>query len=123
MRYKREETFRYEFGRPIVGVFKIMNVNGENLISSPGNTKIHDISPGGLRISTELDLPIDKNKITVEVEFDLISSNKVSGEIVWKKKSYNGEFFYGIELLITRDDKDHLINELKSFVQKERLGN
>ncbi|MGO4888395.1 PilZ domain-containing protein [Anaerobacillus sp. MEB173] len=121
MRYKRAETFRYEFGRPLECEFKIIKINGGDKASNPGKAKLHDISPSGLKISTNLNLLCHKNEVELEVQFTLFSCFVVRGKIVWQKLDRYGEYFYGVNLFIDDKGKDELINDLKNYIQKERV--
>ncbi len=120
MRYKREETFRYEFKKPIECAFNIFKANGTKMYMNPGKARIYDISHGGLKISTGLNLRSNENKIEVEISFSLISSHKVAGEIVWQNSDKDGEYFYGIDLDLKTVNSLELIEELKHYSQKER---
>ena len=120
MRYNREETFRYEFGRPLDCEFKIINFNGKEMNTHSGKSKIHDLSPGGLKVSTKLDIPVEGNRIVIQVRFSIISNITLEGKIVWKKHNYNDDYFYGIDLFVDTEVKDKLVDELKNFVKKEK---
>ncbi|WP_226035134.1 PilZ domain-containing protein [Aquibacillus saliphilus] len=118
MRYKRQESLRFEFGTPVECEFKITRVNDKQYNSKQGKALIHDISPGGLKISTEFDLHSSENKIEVEISFLLVSNKSIVGEIVWKKKKLN--YFYGIDLLIDEESSQELIKELKTYSLREK---
>ncbi|WP_456272621.1 PilZ domain-containing protein [Bacillus sp. AK031] len=117
MRYKRNETFRYEFGKPLSGHFKILRINGQDVESKLGKADIFDLSPEGLKVETDLDLHKD-NEVDIEVTFTIITEQKLTGEVVWQKRNYSGKYQYGIHLYNDAENKDKLINELKEYSKK-----
>ncbi|MED4016614.1 hypothetical protein [Sutcliffiella cohnii] len=57
MKFKRNEVFRYEFGVPLPLSFIIQKINGTEVRSSSGHAQLLDISPGGMKIESDLVLP------------------------------------------------------------------
>ncbi len=68
MKIKRNEPFRYTLKTPIIGEFYLLK---DEQRTPKGLMKIHNISPNGLAISTELKLPLHKS-MKIVVEFSLI---------------------------------------------------
>ncbi|WP_058308973.1 PilZ domain-containing protein [Gracilibacillus massiliensis] len=120
MRYKREEGFRYVFKKPLVGTLQIIKVNEKEVESNPGEAFFYDLSPGGAKIATEFDLHYKKNEIIIQLTFELESEHVVNGNIVWQDEDYHDGYYYGIELLIEEEKSTEIIDELKSFIQKEK---
>ncbi|MRH45018.1 PilZ domain-containing protein [Aquibacillus halophilus] len=118
MRYKRQESLRFQFGNPLEAQFKITKINDKKIDSKPGKALIHDMSRGGLNISTNFNLYCEENKIEVEISFVLVSNKSFPGEIIWKKKKK--DYFYGVKLLIDDAMSNELINELKIYSQNEK---
>ena len=113
MKFKRNEAFRYEFGVPLPATFHISKINNKPIESSSGDAKIHDISPGGMKIEASLNLPANQQvELTMQVNIEEVQLTLV-GEIVWQKKQSN-KFYYGIEL-ITEDYEDAIIDALKKY--------
>ena len=112
-RFKREDSFRYEFIQPLDTSFYISRMRGKKSQSSRGKGVILNISTGGLRLDTFLDLPLNRE---IELTFELDIANKIIqpiGYIVWKDKSDNS-FKYGISF-ISDDHEQAIINALKIF--------
>ncbi|MBU9722389.1 MULTISPECIES: PilZ domain-containing protein [Bacillaceae] len=122
MRYKREETFRYEFGQPLDCVYRILRVNGVSEETKHGNGKLFDISPTGIKLQSPLDLQSSKNEVDVELCFTLVAEHTVTGKIVWQKLANVGQYFYGIDLEIPTEVKEHIIHDLKEFIQVNKKG-
>ena len=63
MRYNRQEPLRYTFAKPLKGDFTIIihdphNQTGQK--TGSGKLEVIDLSPGGMRFSTDLDLPLNE---------------------------------------------------------------
>ncbi|WP_019392861.1 PilZ domain-containing protein [Priestia filamentosa] len=81
MQYRRNEGFRFQFKKPVKGLFSIIRRNGKQVQSRSGSVTVIDISPNGLLLHSPLELPIETNqKIEINVSFTINST----------KLSYNG---------------------------------
>ena len=113
MKFKRNEAFRYDFGVPLPATFHISKINNKQIDSSNGEAKIHDISPGGLKMEASLNLPAKQQvELTINVHVEDVELTLV-GVIMWQKHQFN-KYFYGIEL-ITEDYEDSIIDALKKY--------
>jgi len=113
-RFKRKEAFRYEFITPLDTSFYISRFRGKDRQSSRGKGVILNISPSGLRLDTNLDIP---NHDEIELTFELEIANHIIhpvGSIAWKNKS-DRCFIYGIQF-ISNDYEQDIIKALKSFL-------
>ncbi|CQR47220.1 PilZ domain protein [Paraliobacillus sp. PM-2] len=123
MRYRRQESLRYQFPKPINGTFVILidNIEQDKLHrSDAGNLQIIDLSPGGMKIGTDLDLPLDKKNYLLEISFMLGQEKvKMTGTIVWKKKRISG-YYYGIEGLESEEKEQEIIDILKKLHLNEK---
>ncbi|WP_084040731.1 PilZ domain-containing protein [Gracilibacillus boraciitolerans] len=81
---------------------------------------MYDLSPGGLKIETEFDLQFQKNQIDIQISFELATSHELNGTIVWQDKNYLSGYYYGVDLIITEEKSNQIIDELKSFIQQEK---
>lgn len=115
MRFKRQEPFRYQFGQPLPCTFRITRIGEREVETDKGAAEIHDISPRGIRMETNLNLPIDsaKGELEVELQFKIVDQPiVVRGIVIWKK-AYANEFQYGLSLEISKQDEMRLIGEIK----------
>ncbi|MCG7344388.1 PilZ domain-containing protein [Sporosarcina sp. ACRSL] len=112
MLYKRHEYFRHSFGIPPKATFRI--VVGEDMNeSNPGDCLLLDISPGGTKIATDFNLPIEKGPVFMRLHFTLFETPiDIEGKIVWKKQSTGG-FQYGIDFVENPSISNLIIDELK----------
>ncbi|SOC05979.1 PilZ domain-containing protein [Ureibacillus xyleni] len=125
MKYRREEAFRFAFGEPVDALFHIIKLDDKPVTSSPGKAKILDVSPEGLRISSELNIPdITSKTITLTIAFTINDTSfNLDGIIVWKKMIGNITS-YGIKLdLKEQHVKVKLIEELKVYSKKHINNN
>lgn len=78
---------------------------------------IRDMSAGGLRFSSHLDLPIDK-KILYLFETTLLDQTlKIDGELL--RKEENKTFFeYGVRFIIDKQEQDSLLVLLNTLTVK-----
>lgn len=112
-RFKREEPFRYEFIQPQDTSFYISRFRGKTSQSSRGKGVVRNISPGGLRLETDFNLPKgDEIEITIELD---IANHIIEpvGFIVWKDQSHD-RFLYGIRFT-SNDFAQDIIRALKDF--------
>ncbi|WP_223701393.1 PilZ domain-containing protein [Sutcliffiella deserti] len=119
MKYKRNEPFRYEFGIPVKGVFFISRMNGKTIASSEGEAQVLDISPSGLRMQCDLNIPSNQ---LVEISMKIIIGSReipLIGNIMWQKKVYPS-YHYGVAL-ISDAFEEQIIFALKEFQKNHRL--
>lgn len=121
MLYRRDEAFRFTFGTPIEGTFKILSSDGIKGISKEGRAFILDLSPNGIKFSSPLDLPIKENQFLVEVSFTL---NKKTISMLtkpkWKKRISPTSFAYGVVGLDNEETKKEVIEELKEYTRRTK---
>lgn len=117
MKYKRGESFRFQFNEGLECLIKIISIDGSPIDSKLAEGLILDISPTGLKLSSSLDFPTNK-PVVFFVEFALNDQQiKVSADLVWKKNVGNG-YHYGLKQHGTKEDTRLLIDELKKYVKK-----
>lgn len=117
MRYRRHETLRYTFKEPIEAKYRIEKVGGRSIQSSFGEAHIIDISPGGMKLSTSMNISLDK-KVQFFVQTTLAGLHlEMTADGIWCKK-VNGEYHYGLDFL--EDYDEDVVAALKIF-QKTSL--
>lgn len=107
MLFKRNEYFRYTFGKPLEGEFRIVIVDGEERESHPGDCQLIDISPGGAKLFAKFDIPLERGSVRLRVKFILLEDAiDVPGVIVWRK-AYSSGYMYGFDF-----DEDATLEQL-----------
>ncbi|OQM45887.1 hypothetical protein B6A27_09560 [Anoxybacillus sp. UARK-01] len=116
MRFKRNEAFRYQFGQPLLGTFRIAYIDGKEMDSEKGAVEIYDISPKGMKIRTVFDIPPRPRDVCIQVTFILNDVEfNLLGIIVWQKRDFRG-YFYGLQLHLSHEQEEIMIRELKRYV-------
>lgn len=118
-RFKREEPLRYEFAKPIDTTFVISQLRGEPYQSKPAKGVLVNISPGGLRLLTELDLPKGPDVMltfTIHLAgYDIVPE----GEVVWKEKRGNN-LMYGVNFNYNPEIEKTIYQALKAYAVQAR---
>ncbi|MEK4130830.1 EAL domain-containing protein [Solibacillus sp. FSL W8-0474] len=115
---ERRRFFRFEFSVPLLGQMTIGEVNGNKV--QLGNTPIiiDNISLGGLKIHSNLKLPINTN-MKFHIRFTLLYEEfELSGDLKWVNEEDNGLFSYGVATTLNRLAEDRLasvINKLSTL--------
>lgn len=113
MLYKRTEYFRYTFGEPVEAEFRILLAAGEGQQSKLGECKLVDLSPGGAKLFSAFNIPVDGDDVRLYLKFIIHDFPiGVYGVILWKKPFGNG-FMYGFEFDEDTEVGQLIIGELK----------
>ena len=113
MLFKRNEYFRYTFGKPLEGEFRIVIVDGEERESHPGDCQLIDISPGGAKLFAKFDIPLERGSVRLRVKFTLLEDTiEVPGVIVWRK-AYSSGYMYGFDFDEDATLEQLIVEELK----------
>ena len=118
MRFKREESFRFQFQKPLQGSIKVIKENGAAVDKESSPIDIMDISPNGIKYNSPLNLPILEKKYLLEITFELEHRFlHILGEPVWKK--INGsQFTYGFSGIENKSTKHEIIEALKDYSKR-----
>ncbi|WP_318615774.1 PilZ domain-containing protein [Sporosarcina sp. YIM B06819] len=120
MLYKRNEYFRYTFGNPLEGEFRIVIDDDQGEESSPGDCQLIDISPGGAKIFAKFNIPVEHRSVRLHVKFTLFEEViEVLGVIVWRKP-YTGGYMYGFDFDEDATLEQIIVKELKLRRRSEK---
>ncbi|ELK48880.1 PilZ domain-containing protein [Halobacillus sp. ACCC02827] len=112
MRYRRQDPLRYIFPNPIGARFKIIQVGDRPVDSSFGKAVIHDLSTGGLKMATDIKIPLHKEiDVFLQLEFEGTSLS-FTADVVWMKP-YMKEYLYGLDF--KGDQKSEIVQALKKW--------
>lgn len=113
--YKRQEGFRLSFKESLPCTFTILKIQGRDVESKKGSIHIINISLKGAKIISPLDLPIPNTHILLD--FVIMEERiSLSGELIWKKNSYNG-YMYGVTFDSKTYSVEQLLTGLKNYVK------
>jgi hypothetical protein len=122
MRYKREETFRYEFNPPRSCSFTIVEVDNLPVSTGSADGEIIDISPKGLKLRTKLSIPLGKQEVKIKLRFKLNVEVIIAvGVLIWRNESNLQDFRYGLKFVNISVLPEVIMEELKIFV-KQRMN-
>ncbi len=114
---RRNETFRYEFGEPLAGKFRLTEIDGNKLESRMGEMEVQDISLQGMKVTMPLDLPVREKAINGLFYVTIASADyTIPGKFIWRKPKVN-EYQYGIHLQCDNAMKNALLSGLKSHAK------
>ncbi|NEU29789.1 PilZ domain-containing protein [bacterium LRH843] len=116
-RYRRQEGFRLSFKQPIPATFTIIKMQEKTLESNKGSFHIIDMSLKGAKVISNLELPTPNTHIQMECMI-LKENLNITGELVWKKKTYEG-FVYGVAFQFESYSERDLLRKLKKYVGKD----
>lgn len=119
MIYKRSEAFRYEFKEPIESEMCLVKMEDKEIDTNTGIIMIHDISPEGMKISSQLDIPLEP-KFTLKITVNIIENLTILAKIAWKQQTPTG-YIYGLQLLDNEDEKKAIIENLKIYVKEKQM--
>lgn len=119
MIFRRQESFRYTFNKPIDCTFKIVKIDDSEVNSEFGNGQIIDISPNGLKMISSLNLSPTLRKVEIQVHFSIDETNFITpGLIQWQKKEWSlNAYSYGIQLVCSEEIAATIINGLKKHAE------
>ncbi len=130
MRYNRHDYFRYIFDPYIPATFRIRMNSDDQHLSNSGQCEIVDISTGGVKFVTHLDLPVRSKILALQLEFVVFKHPfEIFGNVAWKKQTEFG-FEYGFEFgedqkvdaLITEELKHHARRMKEPVVESEEVS-
>lgn len=120
MHYKRDEAFRYYFDEPIPAEFSIYLKHSDRPGTGTGDSKLLDISPGGTRMETSFDIPVNRDEVALKLRFRLYQQLiETDGVIVWKE-AVGARWMYGIDFDENESVAETIVNDLKLRRQAER---
>ena len=120
MKYKRDESYRFTFSQPIPCSFTIVGIGDQTIESKTAKGEIVDLSPGGCRLQSLLDIHLEK-EVRVRVSFQLdegFSEIVADGTLQWKKQKGLSHYQYGVEFPRDAGLKTNITDELKKYVKK-----
>lgn len=120
---ENREYFRFEFTNDVQGKMTVIAVNHNHVDLGTADILIKDISLGGLKIQSNLSLPVIPN-FCFRFMFTLMNEHfDVEGKIRWKEKGKANTYLYGFQFLLDKKDENRLaliINKM-STLKKQQL--
>lgn len=115
MEYRRKEAFRHVLIREVPVTYNCQR----DRLERHQQGKIVDISPSGIKLFTEENLPCEKEAIELDLSFKLYSKPiHVRGDVRWKR-AFGVGYQYGVDLNTVDEHQELIISELKLRRRKE----
>ncbi|MBH0228760.1 EAL domain-containing protein [Halobacillus yeomjeoni] len=116
----RRQFYRMEFPYPLLGAFSIVEFYNERVVIGKSKVLIENISIGGLKFITKLQLPVNP-EIRLRFNFKLFGKDySLDGKIVWKDEVKPEIFQYGVQFYIDEPMRDELADTMnKLYVYKK----
>lgn len=116
----RREYFRIEFHRLLEADMTIVQIRGREITVDSTKVLIKDISAGGLRFITDIDM-LDQKDIILLFKIQLIENEiKLQGHFMWMEDMDNDLYQYGVEFKIDEMGRTYLIKILNQIQVKMR---
>lgn len=107
---ERRKYFRLQFPTYAIGEMSIIEVNKSKVKLGKANILIENISLGGLKILSSLNLPVNSS-IKFKFFMELVGQSfEFAGELIWKEEARRNTFYYGIQFLMNEAEQDQLAN-------------
>ncbi|WP_413378389.1 PilZ domain-containing protein [Alkalihalobacillus sp. 1P02AB] len=111
--FKRNEGFRLLFKEPLVGTMSIKSIQGIGVESNTGAIQIIDMSLKGMKIISELQLPVATE---ILLKFMILDQPfRLRGELIWRKDRQQS-CMYGVEFEPHSYSEKELLDALKKYV-------
>lgn len=111
----RRKYFRIKFDCPLTANMTIVKFRGKDVTLGTSRAVIEDISLGGLKYTSNINLPIQKDMV---IQFSTIimgTEVQLMGSNVWKLE-VDGLFQYGFEFAFNEADRDKLAPILNKII-------
>lgn len=115
----RRKYFRYKFDVPLCGDLRIVKIGDKRLDNSKKTLVcIKNMSAGGLLFETSLDFPVRKDVLFSFSIKILHTEILLNGVIRWKVFLEKRTFEYGVEFVMSEEDRKKLIIRLNNVSVK-----
>lgn len=113
----RRKYFRLKFDFPLGAEMTVIKINNKDVKLGASKTLIEDISLGGLRYLSNINLPIREGFILQLTTVICRKKVQFTGKNVWKSEN-NGLYQYGFEFTITERERDQFASLLNQLTLK-----
>lgn len=116
----RRKFFRIDLKTPLPADMTIAMFNGKKVNLGSTKVEILDIGPGGIRIKTDIKLPIRKDLI-LKFSMNILGEQLgLSGIVVWKREVDFENNMYGIQFILNDKERKNVTPLLNRFQVKLR---
>ncbi|MCM3387850.1 EAL domain-containing protein [Ureibacillus chungkukjangi] len=113
--FERRAFYRIELLFPLSSKMTLTTFQDRKVNLGKTEVIIDNISPGGLKFTSNMQLPV-RSDVFYQFETMIVNSKiVVNGYIVWKNESKDGFFEYGVKFSIDDNERDELLKILEKF--------
>ena len=111
----KRRYYRIHFPYPLGADMTLLSISGRLMKLGKSSILIEDLSVGGLRFISTLNLPV-RNDMIFHVETHILGETiQMNGYIVWKEEMNNDLIEYGVEFIIRGAEQAALTKLLNTF--------
>lgn len=122
MSTEKRHFFRINLARYLKCKMSITIIAEKVVNTEKTSALIENIGPGGLKILSDLMLPVNADVVFLFETKILGQDTELLGHIVWQKNLTPGIYQYGIKLITDEPARDALTKTLMKFAAKIRQG-
>ncbi|MFQ3546326.1 EAL domain-containing protein [Halobacillus rhizosphaerae] len=117
---ERRAYYRYSFAMPLQGKLMIKEVKGKEVAAGYTEVLIKDVSIGGLKLVSSLNIPV-RPDVQLSLEICLLGETfKLDSRIVWKNEMPHYTYDYGVQFSIMGTVQDQLATIINKLVVLKR---
>lgn len=118
----RKEPFRYLFTEPLPCFIELIEFNGIPVCSKPAEAELINISKGGCKITSDLNLHADTNQVVVKIHLPLTESPILCpATIQWQRTEDSIRFEYGLQLQLPTSEKERILVDLRTLAAERKI--
>ncbi len=112
---ERRAYYRFEFPYSVLGEMTILEVNNKKVEIGSAGILIENISLGGLKILSSLNLPIN-SELKLRFKFKIMDEVfDIDGILVWKNNGRGTSYYYGVKFNMIIAGEDRLANVINQM--------
>lgn len=118
----RKEPFRYSMEEPMSCWIRISEINGTIITSKLAEVDLIDISKGGCKIRTPLDLHASSNSIKGVLRLKLSEEEyDFNAQVRWQRQIEPPFFHYGLSLMLESEEKEKINADLRTLAGNNKI--
>jgi len=122
MQIDRRKYFRIQLKHYLKCMMSVSIIGEKFVDTEKTNALIENIGPGGLKILSDLMLPV-KPDVIFSFDTKILGENiEVLGHIVWQQELPGGMYQYGVKMVTDEASRDVLTKLLMKFAARLRQG-
>ncbi|SMF89556.1 PilZ domain-containing protein [Paenibacillus uliginis N3/975] len=118
----RKEPFRYLFTEPHPCLLELTEFNGTPVSSKPAEAVLINLSKGGCKIVSGLNLHADTNQVVVKLHLPLTETPILCpATIQWQRAQDSTRFEYGLQFQLPPSEKERILVDLRTLAAERKI--